>query len=129
MQETFPNPLEHLHAAANAEMQSYGPLEVVSTFGEAQAEYAALRKACGMMDLPHRGILEITGADRLPFLNNLITNELYNKHQKTQLQADQGIYSFLLNLKGRVVTDLRVLERGERTLLEMDIRLVGLLRQ
>ena len=125
MSTPLPNPLRSLHAQAEAEFQPYAEVEIVSTFGEPQAEYAALHKACGMMDLPQRGILELTGRDRLPFLNNLLTNQTWNKETKTDMAAGLGVYAFYLNTKGRIVTDLNVLERGDRTLLEMDGRLVA----
>ena len=125
MSTPLPNPLRSVHVQAEAEFQAYAEVEIVSTFGEPQAEYAALHKSCGMMDLPQRGLLELTGKDRLPFLNNLLTNQTWNKQSKSGLLAGQGVYAFYLNTKGRIVTDLNVLELGDRTLLEMDGRLVG----
>src|SRR5438105_11459203 len=119
------NTLLDLHRQAEAEFQPYGEIEIVSTFGEPPAEYAAVRKGCGMIDLPQRGLLELTGKDRLPFLNNLITNQVWTKESKSGLPTGQGVYAFFLNTKGRIITDLNVLERGDRTLLEMDARLVG----
>ena len=119
------NPLRSLHAQAEAEFQTYADLEIVSTYGEPPAEYAAIHKACGMIDLPQRGILELTGKDRLPFLNNLLTNQLWKKDTKSGLDAGEGVYAFFLNTKGRIVTDLSVLERGDRTWLEMDARMVA----
>ena len=71
----FPNPLLALHRqiGEEAEFQAYGErLEIVSTFAQPQAEYSSIRKACGIMDLPQRGILELTGKDRLAFLNILL---------------------------------------------------------
>jgi folate-binding protein YgfZ len=124
MPDTLPNPLRTQHERAAAEFQPYADVEIVSTFGEPQAEYSAIRKACGMLDLPQRGVLELTGRDRLPFLNNLLTNQTWDKTSKSGLDAGHGVYAFLLNLKGRIVTDLNVLERGDATLLEMDARLV-----
>jgi folate-binding protein YgfZ len=121
----LPDPLHALHAAADAEFQAYDALQIVSTFGEPQAEYAALHKACGLMDLAHRGVIELTGRDRLPFLNNLLTNETWSKQAKTGLAVGRGVYAFLLNVNGRVVTDLNVIERGDRTYLELDARLVA----
>lgn len=108
-------------------MQAYDTVDIVSTFGEPQAEYAAIRKTAGLLDLPQRGIIELTGKDRHAFLNNLITNELVDKATKTPLATGQWRYAFLLNLKGRVVADLNVIELGERTLLEVDGRLVPML--
>src|SRR5580692_1029276 len=70
----LPNPLRDLHERNNAEFQPYAAVEIVSTFGEPQAEYASIRKAAAMIDEPQRGILELTGTDRLSFLNNLLTN-------------------------------------------------------
>jgi folate-binding protein YgfZ len=126
----FPNPLRELHADAPlVEFQPYDRLEIVSTFGEPQAEYAAIRKSCGLMDCPQRGLLELTGRDRLPFLNNLLTNQTWDKQTKSGLQAGQGVYAFFLNVKGRIVADMNVLELGDRTLLEMDVRVVSAIRQ
>jgi folate-binding protein YgfZ len=128
MTEETVNPLIHLHRQAQAEFQGYGEVEIVSTFGEPQAEYAAIRKACGLMDLPQRGILELTGKDRLRFLNNLLTNQTWDKEKKEGLAAGTGVYAFFLNDKGRVVTDVNVLELGDRTWLEMDARVVEAMR-
>lgn len=125
MPTPLPNPLHALHLQAEAEFQSYADVEIVSTFGEPQAEYAALHKSCGMIDLPQRGLLELTGKDRLAFLNNLLTNQTWSKDTKTGMSAGQGVYAFYLNTKGRIVTDVNVLERGDRTLLELDGRLVA----
>jgi aminomethyltransferase len=124
------NPLREVHEQAQAEFQPYADVEIVSTFGEPQAEYAAIRKGCALMDLPQRGILEATGKDRLEFLNSYLTNEVWNKEKKSGLQPGQGAYAFLLNNKGRIVSDLNVLEvpAGDRTLLEMDARMVETVR-
>src|SRR6185503_11345773 len=118
------NTLVELHRQAEAEFQAYGDIEIVSTFGEPPAEYAAVRKGCGMMDLPQRGIIELTGKDRLTFLNNLLTNQTFDKQTKTPLAAGKAVYAFLLNAKsGRITVDVNVLELGERTLMEMDARM------
>ena len=120
------DPLHDLHEQAEAEFQPYADGQIVSTFGEPQAEYAALRKGTALMDLPQRGVLELTGRDRLPFLNNLVTNQTYDKAAKTGLAAGRGVYAFLLDAKkGRILADLTVLELGDRTLLEVDARLAA----
>src|SRR4051794_1433362 len=127
---TLPTPLLALHRQNElAEFQPYGEaLEIVATFGQPQAEYAALHKTAGLMDLPQRGIVELTGKDRLTFLNNLLTNQTFDKQAKTGMPAGSGVYAFLLDAKtGRIKLDLNVLELGERTLLELDARLVGAL--
>ena len=73
------NPLlGHLRATANdlAEWEAWGTIPIVATFGHPQAEYAALRKGCALMPRPERGVIHVTGAEALPFLNNLLTNGL-----------------------------------------------------
>ncbi|MCC6424483.1 MAG: aminomethyl transferase family protein [Phycisphaerales bacterium] len=124
MSETIDNPLRELHERAGAEFQDYGSIPIVSTFGQPQAEYAAIHKVCGLMDLPHRGLLKLTGADRLAFLNNLLTNQTWDKGTKSGLSAGQGVYGFFLNGKGRIETDVNVLNREESTFLEMEARKV-----
>ncbi len=125
MADSPPNVLIDLHRQAEAETQAYGDVEIVSTFGAPEAEYAALRKACGLIDLPQRGILEIVGKDRLPFLNNLISNQVWDKQAKQPIEAGRGVYAFLLDARsGKILSDLNILERGDRTFLELEVRMV-----
>ncbi|HEV8605596.1 MAG TPA: glycine cleavage T C-terminal barrel domain-containing protein [Tepidisphaeraceae bacterium] len=116
----MPNPLHASHEKAGAEFQAYGQTPIVLTFGEPQAEYAAIRKSAAIIDLPYRGILELSGKDRHAFVNNLLTNQVWDKETKKGLSAGQGVYGFFLNTKGRIISDMNVLELGERFLLEMD---------
>ena len=129
MDLTTTSPLHSAHEQAGAEFQPYGDTPIVSTFGEPQAEYAAIRKSAAIIDFPQRGVLELTGKDRHAFLNNLLTNQTYDKQTKTGLASGAVVYAFFLNLKGRIVADINVVELGERTLLEMDGRMVEPVRQ
>jgi folate-binding protein YgfZ len=119
------NPLLDLHRQSEAELQRYGDIEIVSTFGEPQAEYAAIRKSCGMMDLPQRGLIEVTGRDRLTFLNSLLTSELVNRETKQPIPAGESRYAFLLDAKtGKIKTDLMVINLDQRVLLDVELRLL-----
>ncbi len=89
-------------------------VEVIQAFGPMPLEYAAIRTSCGLLDLPHRAVIEATGADRLDFLNRMVTQELRGQ------QPMHARRSFWLNRKGRIDADLRVIELGDRTLLELD---------
>lgn len=124
MGREIPNTLLTLHEKAGAELQAYDQVQIVSTFGEPEAEYAAIRKAAALIDQPQRGVLELTGKDRLAFLNNLLTNQTWDKSAKRGLEAGQGVYAFFLGKNGRISADMTVIERGDRTFLEMDARLV-----
>ena len=109
-------------ADALLDWSAWGATPLVATFGQPQIEYSAVRKACGLMPRPERGLIEVTGRDRHSFLNNLLTNGLVGKETKQPLPPGHGCYAFLLNLKGRVVADCHVLEvpGGDRTLLDVD---------
>src|SRR5438132_11103632 len=114
------NPLQVIHERAGAEFQAYGQTPIVLTFGEPQAEYAAIRKAAAIVDRPYRGILEVSGKDRHSFLNNLLTNQIWDKEKRIGLAAGEGVYAFFLNTKGRIVSDMNVIEMVVRIWLEIE---------
>lgn len=115
------NPLHQIHEQAEATFLPYGAdLQIVESYGEVEAEYAAIRKGVAVMDAPHRGVVILTGKDRLSFLHNKVTNDT------NRLQPGQGCYAYLLNLKGRITMDMNILQTEEATLVEMDHRLTSL---
>lgn len=65
--------------------------------------------------LPHRGVLSVSGADRVSFLNGLVTNDI--------APADQGhpVWTAFLTPQGKVIADFFVVGDGERLLLETDL--------
>jgi folate-binding protein YgfZ len=71
-------------------------------FGDPLAEYEAVRKAVGLVDMSFRGIIGLTGADRLRWLNGQITNDV--KH----LKVGEGKLAAVLNVKGHILADLAV---------------------
>jgi folate-binding protein YgfZ len=114
------NPLQQIHEQAEATFLPYGSdVQIVESYGEVEAEYAAIRKGVAVMDAPHRGVVILTGKDRLSFLHNKVTNDT------NRLQPGQGCYAYLLNLKGRIVMDMNILQAEEATLVEMDNRMTG----
>lgn len=119
------NPLLHLHEQAEAETQAYGDIPIVSTFGQPQAEYAALHTACGLMDVPQLAIVEIAGPDRFAFLDNLITQQVYDRSAKKGVEPGTVRHGFMLNTKGRIEAELTVVETGTALWLVVDRRLAG----
>jgi len=118
------NPLQAMHEQAEATFLPYGTdAHIVESYGEPEAEYAAIRKGTGLFDAPHRSVVILTGRDRLSFLHNKLTNDT------NRLTPGQGCYAFLLNLKGRIVMDMNILQAEEATLVEIDRRLAPLFLQ
>ena len=117
------SPLRDRHAQAEAVQSFYGPVEsqveVVETYGELDFEYAALRKACVLLDQPQRGTIEIAGEDAPAFLGRMVTQDL------ASLEPLRWARSLWLGRKGRIVSDwcaTRLDESGvPRFVVDLDI--------
>jgi folate-binding protein YgfZ len=73
-------------------------------FGNANAEYKAVRSAAGLIDRCHRSLLQVTGPDRFSFLQGMLSNELRD------IKPGEGQYATVLNQQGKVLGDVRVLQ-------------------
>jgi tRNA-modifying protein YgfZ len=60
---------------------------VAAHYGDPYAEQRALTRAAGQVDRSHRGIVRITGPDRLSWLNSLTTQDLERLEPGTSAQA------------------------------------------
>lgn len=83
-------------------------------FGDLKREFAALNDGPALVNRSHRGLLEITGKDRLAWLHNLTTNNVKS------LSFGDGNYAFVLNVKGRILFDLNILVQRDSILLDID---------
>ncbi len=117
----MPNSLFTLQRQDGAGFIPYGPsgsdqaVPVADSFGQYEIEYAAIRKGVGLMAMPQRGLVEVTGGDRIDFLHRMLTNDV------RRLQPGQGCHAFLLNKKGRIAAAPLVLHEAARTVLEVDV--------
>lgn len=124
---TAPTPLHQLFDHAEARWERYGPpqaapgagqlpqVDVAALFDFVDIEYAAIRKASALLDQPHRGTLVFTGADRLAFLNRMVTQELKDA------KPHQARRAFWLNRKGRIDADLRLIILEDRIIADLDL--------
>jgi|SRR5215217_3786735 len=71
--------------------------------------YTALREGAAVVDRSQR-ILSLTGRDPLGMLNAVLTNDV-------PPEEDRGAYAMLLNPKGRIQGDLRVIKTDECVLI------------
>ena len=83
-------------------------------FSDPQAEFGALRSGCGVYDLGYRVKISLTGADRVRWLNGMVTNNIRD------LAVGQGIYAFLLNPQGHILGDLYAYNRGDSIVVDTD---------
>ncbi len=80
-------------------------------YGDAAAEYDAVRRRVGVIDRADRGLIEVTGRDRAAFLHALLSNEI------KALTPGQGCAATLLDVHGKVQVTLLVWVLDDRILL------------
>ena len=87
-------------------------------------EYNALYGGAALLDRsPSRGRLLLTGADRRTYLQGLLTNDI------AALSAGRGCYAALLTPQGRMISDMRVTDRGEDLLIDLPAATAEIVRQ
>ncbi|QDT50317.1 Aminomethyltransferase [Symmachiella dynata] len=81
-------------------------------YGNPHGEYAIADAEAGVVDFSQRCHFELTGSDRVNFLQNFCTNDLL------PLQPGQGCEAFLTSLKGKVLAHLFVFVDENRLCIE-----------
>src|SRR5918995_1108615 len=84
--------------------------------------YQAIRTGAGVVRRGDRGVLAVSGPDRLAWLQGLLTNDV------AALPVGGVCDAAYLTPQGRMVTDLRVLHLTDRTLLDVPGSLAASLR-
>ncbi|MDX6616355.1 MAG: hypothetical protein QOD60_1446 [Solirubrobacterales bacterium] len=74
---------------------------------ELDAQYRALREEAGLLERPGRGKLLVRGADAAEFLQGQLTNDI------EALEPEAGCYAALLDRKGHMRADMRVLHLND----------------
>jgi folate-binding protein YgfZ len=77
---------------------------------ELDAQYRQLREECGLLERS-RGAIDVLGPDGAEYLQGQLTNDV------EALAVGEGQYAALLDRKGHMQTDLRVLRVGEDAIL------------
>ena len=82
---------------------------------EIDAQYRELREGAGLLDRSERATLEVRGPDAADFLQGQVTNDVQ------ALEPQTGCYAAMLNPKGRILADMRILRVApERFLLDTE---------
>lgn len=74
---------------------------------EIDAQYRQLREECGVLDRSDRGKLLVTGSEAAEYLQGQLTNDI------EALEPGEGCYAALLDRKGHMQADMRVLVVSE----------------
>ncbi|MGQ9896058.1 MAG: CAF17-like 4Fe-4S cluster assembly/insertion protein YgfZ [Acidobacteriota bacterium] len=95
-------PLATHHLALGAVLRSEGDVSVPAHYGSLAAEYTALVRHAGIVDLSARGCFAISGRDRTTFINGWVS-----QHVKP-LVPGTGVAALFLTPQGRVIADVRL---------------------
>ena len=76
--------------------------------------YEKLRESAGLVSLSNRGAINMKGSDCASYLQGLLTNDI------SGLTTGAGCYAAYLTPQGRMIADMRVLNLGDRLLLDVD---------
>jgi folate-binding protein YgfZ len=82
---------------------------------ELDAQYRQLREECGLLDRSGRGKLVVSGPEAAEYLQGQLTNDT------EALEPGDGAYAALLDRKGHMQGDMRVLRPGEEPDLWLDL--------
>ncbi len=89
-------------------------LGVPAHYGEPLAEQRALAEGRALVDLSHRGVIIVEGADRLSWLHSMTSQQLAG------LRPGISTETMLLDPNGRIERAIRLVDDGERAWLLVD---------
>ena len=105
------SPLLSLPGAVPAE----GPDEgVAAHYGDLFREQRTLADGTGFVDLSHRGVVTVSGADRLPWLHLLLTQHVEN------LPPGQATEALILSAHGHIEHALYLVDDGATTWMHVE---------
>lgn len=96
------------------EISSVNKIEGPCIEGTPPGEYRAAIERVAVFNRRDRGLIQVSGADRLMWLNNLVTNDVRTLLENT------GCYAFALDARGRIRFDLNIFDLGDVLLLDVD---------
>lgn len=106
--------LYDLERDRGANFADYDGWEKPADFGDCLAEYHVSRESAGLWDRSESGKLVVTGADRFTWLQGMISNDV-----RPLQQGAPGVCGCVLNATGHLLSDVRVVNRGDSLLLDM----------
>lgn len=108
--------LYELHRSIGATFAEERGWELPQQYQDPAQEHRAVRESVGVVDLSYRTVYQVTGSERVRFLNGMLTNDI------GKLKDGQGCYACLLTVQGKIVADLEVYALHDYHLMEWDAR-------
>ncbi len=99
-------PLYDLHVEHGARLVDFAGWKMPLHYGSQLSEHHAVRRQCGMFDVSHMTIIDVSGPGAVPYLRRLVANDVAGL-----AAPGAALYGVLLNESGGVVDDLIVYRR------------------
>jgi hypothetical protein len=101
-----PSPLLSHHGAVEGDGRD---ARVAAHYGDPLREQRLLTEGLAVVDLSHRGVVTVSGPDRLSWLHSITTQQL------TGVSPRHSVESLVLSPKGHIEHDLHLVDDGETT--------------
>jgi aminomethyltransferase len=96
-------PLYDLHLALGAKMVDFGGWDMPLHYGSQVEEHHQVRRDCGVFDVSHMTVIDVSGVQAKAWLQRLLANDVERLHS-----PGRAMYSAILNERGGVVDDMVV---------------------
>ena len=96
-------PLYDLHLALGAKMVDFGGWDMPLHYGSQVEEHHEVRRDCGVFDVSHMTVIDVTGDQAKEWLQHLLANDVDRLNT-----PGRALYSAMLNEQGGVVDDMIV---------------------
>ena len=112
-------PLYDLHLALGAKMVDFGGWDMPLHYGSQVEEHHQVRRDCGVFDVSHMTVIDVSGAQAKAWLQHLLANDVERLHS-----PGRALYSTMLNERGGIVDDMIVyrLDDGYRLVVNASTR-------
>lgn len=96
-------PLYDQHLALGAKMVDFGGWDMPLHYGSQVEEHHQVRRDCGVFDVSHMTVVDVSGSQAKAYLQHLLANDV----ERLQ-DLGKALYSGMLNADGGVIDDLIV---------------------
>ncbi|MBU0838065.1 MAG: glycine cleavage system protein T, partial [Gammaproteobacteria bacterium] len=96
-------PLYDQHLALGAKMVDFGGWDMPLHYGSQVEEHHQVRRDCGVFDVSHMTVVDVSGEQARDYLQRLLANDVARLKS-----TGRALYSAMLNERGGVIDDLIV---------------------
>lgn len=107
------SPLAESHTANGAYFQEESGWLLPLHFGDPLQEYHAVRSHVGLFDLCSHSFLNLTGSDRVSYLQGMVSNDV------NALTPGGGAHAAILDIQGKILADVRIFLAEELILVDL----------